>query len=67
MTERNHKAGEPQEPSGEVKLTKKGDGSEVGMYSKEEQDQLKESIKAEKAEHKAEEKSSEVKREEHKK
>lgn len=66
MSEKNHKAGEPQEPTGEVKLTKKGDGTEVGMYSKEEQDQLKESIKEKKAEEKAEEKS-EVKREEHKK
>jgi hypothetical protein len=57
----NHKAGEPQEPTGEVKLTKKGDGAEVGMYSKEEQEALKEQAKAEKAEEKAE------KKEDHKK
>ena len=57
----NHKDKEEEKPTGEVKVTKKGDGSEVGMYSKEEQESLKEGIKAH-----AEEKAAE-KKEDHKK
>jgi hypothetical protein len=60
--ERNHNHKAAEEPTGEVKVTKKGDGAEVGMYSKEEQEALKEGIKA----HQAEEKAAE-KKEDHKK
>ena len=61
MSEKNHKA---EEPKDEVHLAKKGDGSEVGMYTKAEQEALKEEIKEHKAEAKAEEKAE--KKEEHK-
>jgi hypothetical protein len=59
----NHK--EKEEPKDEVKLTKKGDGSEVGMYTEAEQEQMKKAVKEAAEEKKAEEKAE--KKEEHKK